>query len=127
MKVGFKTTLKILLALDRAEDVKKLLRRLHGVCYVHESYCKCREGQLCNMALAEFLQVDKGTVLKQWRAIMWELEELGIISTEKVKNPANRPRRLIWLNGNLGDVLVRVIGETNAEIWENWKEDLCKI
>jgi len=124
MRVGFTTALRILVALDNAEEVKNFLHKIGGSCDVHKDYCQCREGQLCNLALAEFLQENKATVLRQWRTILWDLEELEIISTEKVENPNNRPRRLIWLNEPLESALSQLIEKTKADVWEKWEDEL---
>ena len=123
MATEITTLFKIIAVLDNAEEFKQLLKENGGACARHEEsgYCRCREKEMCNIALAEVLWEDPATVKRKWERLLFYLEEVGMIKTRKEKAPANRPRRYIKLSDDWKVALEQAINREYINIKEKWE------
>jgi len=127
-----KTAIKMMVALENAPAVKESLRKTGGACHRHRRYCTCDTNELCNVALAEFLDIKTSTAWLEWNRLKHDLEKIGAVETRispayiEGKLPPYRPRRFIKLTKHVNDVLQELHGdaihEFNEKIIITWEE-----
>jgi len=119
--VRLRTAIRTLVALNNAPQVKEILRREQKACHRHKKWCTCKPDELCNIALAEFLEINPSSALRGWRSLMKDLEDINAVSTRIAQEyldgelPPYRPHRFVRLTKSvenvLGELLVLEITE----------------
>jgi len=106
-----KTAIKVLVALENAPKVKKILMERKGACYRHRGWCTCKPDELCNVALSEYLKMRQDVAWREWNFLMDDLKAIHAVGTRlsteflKGKLPPYRPHRFIRLRKSTDDIL----------------------